>query len=374
MTGLRDVLVEVAEDAREYDVTDRAVRVVRRRQLATRLVPVAAALLVVAGLVAVAVPFGRGAEPESPPGAAGLPGRIVPEQSPPLLPEDRGVGRATLAYLNGDTSAWAVLTADGHQYRVDGLQVQAISADGRWLVTLRTDQTRVLRDLAGTGRQELPPGEGAHFSPDSGKLVVPARSGSATIVDLATAARTTVPLDPAPPNRVCAIRNSGNLVLCQAPGSPFNGLRLADGATGHIARDIADLGLPRGETVPAESGSVTLGPDDRTVYLTATQGEHRSLVGYDLGEGRLTVRYPLPDKGPAAERPGANGGVEYGPPDERYLLGIDADGPLLLHLAPSRSDPFSVGTAAIEVIARDTGALTTVTLLARPIRLAVYPG
>jgi hypothetical protein len=74
MTGLRDLLDELAEDARPYDVTDRAVRVVQRRRTMVRLVPVAAALLLVVGLVA---------------------------------------------------------TADGHQYRVDGLRVDGISPDGR---------------------------------------------------------------------------------------------------------------------------------------------------------------------------------------------------------------------------------------------------
>ena len=51
MTGLRELLIEAADDARAYDVTDRTVRMVKRRRAMMRLVPVAAALLVATGLL-----------------------------------------------------------------------------------------------------------------------------------------------------------------------------------------------------------------------------------------------------------------------------------------------------------------------------------
>jgi hypothetical protein len=47
-------------------------------------------------------------------------------------------------------------------------------------------------------------------------------------------------------------------------------------------------------------------------------------------------------------------------------VAIRADGPLLQHITASRNE--------IELIARDTGALRTVTLASRPISLVCYPG
>nr|BFE60450.1 hypothetical protein GCM10020063_049760 [Dactylosporangium thailandense] len=392
MTGLRDLLVEEAGDARTYDVTDRALRVVRRRRMMARLVPAAAALLVVAGLIGVGVPFG-GKDDQGPMSTvAGLPGRLVPQASPPMLPEDRGVGPAALAYLgdDGDENRWVLVTADGSQYRINGLSVDGISPDGRWLLVQRPDGSRVLRDLTGTARHEFAGGDtrsGASWSPDSRRLVVQIADGSAAtnsvvtyMVDLGTGARTTVPLDPGLSGRVCAVRDSGVLVLCPSPESSFSGLRLADGTTGRVIRDIpaADLGLRPTEAVLAELGTPVLGPDDHTLFIgthdTAAGERNRFLVGFDIDSGTLTGRYPLPDRIPAAQRSAANGGVEYGQPDERYLLGIHADGPLLLHIAPSRSDPFTAGSVSVELIARDTGALRTVTLVSRPITLIRYPG
>lgn len=60
--------------------------------------------------------------------------------------------------------------------------------------------------------------------------------------------------------------------------------------------------------------------------------------------------------------------------DTRILLGFHADGVLLMHLAPSKSDPFDSGPLTIELIARDTGALHVVTLASRPISGVCYRG
>lgn len=380
MTGLRDLLIEEADDARVYDVTDRAVRVVRRQRTAARLVPAAAALIVVAGLIGIGVRFGGGGDQDPVPAAAGLPARLTPQANPPALPEDRGVGRAALAYLTGDggQNPWVLVTVDGGQYRVDGLRVEGMSPDGRWLLVLRPDGSRVLRDLAGTARHEFAGADlrsGASWSPDSRRLVVQL-SDIAYMVDLATAERSKVPLDPARPDRVCAVRNSGVLVLCPTLSS---GPRLADGVTGQVIREIptAALGLRPAEAPLADLATPMLGPDDHTLFMgtrdaAMATGSH-FLVGFDLDTGLLTERYPLPDQLPAAQRP-MNGGVEYGQPDARYVLGIHPDGPLLLHLAPGRSDPFTVGSVAIELVARDTGTLRTVTLVSRPVTLIVYPG
>ncbi|GAA3199553.1 TolB family protein [Dactylosporangium siamense] len=394
MTMLKDMLDDAAQDARVYDVTDQAVRVIRRRRAMARLVPVAAALLVVAGLVGVTRPFGGdggGQEPSA--SAAGLPQRLVPEKSPPALPEDRGVGSAELAFVSGDDVV--LLTADGRQYRVNALSVQGISPDGRWLLVLRSSQGPwVLRDLTGTGRQEF---EGdttfsASWSPDSRRLVVQTsrRSGVTYLVDLTTGARSTVPLDPARAGRVCAVRNSGQLVLCSSEEVPFSGLRLADGTTGAVVREItvAALGLAPTETMAAGRGIPRLDIDDHTVFIpvhdsagpddtpaSAPAGHDRNVVlaGFDLDTGRLTQRYPLPDRIPGAQRP-LNGGVEYGPMDNRVLLGFHPAGVLLVHLTASKGDPFESGPVTIELIARDTGALQVVTLTSRPISGICYRG
>jgi hypothetical protein len=394
MTMLKDMLVDAADDARVYDVTDQAVRVVRRRRAMARLVPVAAALLVVGGLVGVTRPFsgdGGGQEPSA--SVAGLPQRLAPEKSPPALPEDRGVGPAELAFGSGDQVV--LLAADGRQYRVNALSVHGISPDGRWLLTLQRSQgTWVLRDLTGTGRQEF---EGdttfsATWSPDSQRLVVQTsrRSGATYMVDLTTGARSTVPLDPARAGRVCAVRNSGQLVLCSSEEVPFAGLRLADGTTGAVVREVtvAALGLGPTESVAAGRGIPRLDIDDRTVFIpvhdpagpddtpaAAPAGHDRNvlLAGFDLETGRLTQRYPLPDRRPGAQRP-LNGGVEHGPMDHRILLGFHPAGVLLMHLTPSKADPFESGPVTVELIARDTGALHVVTVATRSVGWICYRG
>lgn len=381
MTALKSMLDDAADDARIYDVTDRAVRVVTRRRTMTRLVPVAAALLVIAGLIGVSRPFSGGGGQEPSASAEGLPPHLTAERSPPALPEDRGVGPATLAYLpGGDQQRWVLVTADGRQYRVEELLVDGISPDGRWLLTLRADGSRVLRDLNGTARQEFTGGDttASVWSPDSRRLVVQVSGGSpgTYLVDLTTAARSMVPLDPASTDRVCAVRNSGELLLCPQP-EPSSGLRLADSTTGRVIRDIPTtaLGLRPTEAKAEPLETPALDLDDRTLFIRThdTAGQHNFMVGFDLDTGRLTQRYQLPDESPPAERP-YNGGVEYGQPDAHYLLGFHADGLLLLHVPPSRSDPFEAGAVEIELIARDTGTLRTVTLASRPIGLIRYRG
>ncbi|HEU5109771.1 MAG TPA: hypothetical protein VFT95_14610, partial [Micromonosporaceae bacterium] len=104
MSGLGELLRDVAAEAGPYDVTDRAVRAVRRRRRLAVVAPLAAALLVVAGTVA--------SVPLRPDGAdealvwsnevSWLPTRLVPVAKPPPLPADRGVAPAVLAYETGD--------------------------------------------------------------------------------------------------------------------------------------------------------------------------------------------------------------------------------------------------------------------------------
>ncbi|MFI5916567.1 TolB family protein [Dactylosporangium sp. NPDC051541] len=394
MTMLKDMLVDAADDARVYDVTDRVVRVVRRRRTMARLVPVAAALLVVAVPVAVTRSSGDGGGQMPSTSVADLPQRLTPEKSPPALPEDRGVGPATLAFVSGGDEV-VLLTAEGRQYHVNALSVQGISPDGRWLLVLRSPGGPwVLRDLTGAERQEF---EGdttfsASWSPDSRRLVVQTsrRSGVTYMVDLTNGTRSTVPLDPARAGRVCAVRNSGQLVLCSSEEVPFSGLRLADGTSGAVVREItvAALGLRPTDTMAEGRGIPRLDIDDHTVFIpvhdsagpddtpaTAPAGHDRNvlLAGFDLETGQLTQRYPLPDRIPGAQH-SVDSGVEYGPMDTRILLGFHPDGLLLVHLAPSPSDPFESGPVTIELIARDTGALHVVTRASRPISGICYRG
>jgi hypothetical protein len=226
-----------------------------------------------------------------------------------------------------------VATADGHQYRVDGLRVDGISPDGRWLMVLRDDGSRILRDLTGTTWLAFPEGDstsGTRWSPDGRWLAVQTSHESATTnvvdtetVDLTTGARAKILLDHAGPDRVCAVRNSGELVLCPSSEAALSGLRLTD-ATGKVIRDIPakNLGLRPTEAVLPALGTPMLGPDDHTLYIgtsdpatpestasPAAGAQHRFVVGFDIDAGRVTERYPLPVPRPAAQRSAANAGA-----------------------------------------------------------------
>src|ERR1700754_3572016 len=145
MTALKGLLEEMAEQAKVYDPTERALEVAKRRRRMTRIAPVAAALALVVGVGGVWLPLRS-----DPPGAAAtvdwLPRTLVmPRADPPPLPTDRGVAPASFAYtpVNApDNGGTLLVTEDGEQYTViprtdQQSYVDGISPDGRWMVTRR---------------------------------------------------------------------------------------------------------------------------------------------------------------------------------------------------------------------------------------------
>src|SRR5690349_9892376 len=138
MNALRDLLIEVAEEAKLYDGTDKAIQRVRRRRRLVRLAPLIAAAAVVVALLAVSVPLLRGGSDESLPIASvsWLPERLTPAKNPESLPTDRAVGKGSLVYFPtvvgaDDPGYYVLLTVDGRHYRLPGQS--SLSPDGRWL-------------------------------------------------------------------------------------------------------------------------------------------------------------------------------------------------------------------------------------------------
>jgi hypothetical protein len=378
MTALKDVLTQVADEARLYDGTERAVRALRRRRAAVRLAPVAAALLVVAGVAASTLALGRDSESGPTSTAGGLPTLLSPARSAPDLPADRAVGPASLAYVRRahieDSGELRLVTTDGRHFVLPGAErLVGISPDGRWVLWAMANRRVVLRDLTGTQRHEFGPNSAdgavvATWSPDSKRLVLvilhrPASDANdrlIVMINLDPLAQRTVPLDA--DDRVCAVRNSGELVLCPPADSWWTKLRLADGVTGRVTRTI-EL-----ERIGPLSGRFVLRPDDATMVVPARDGNDpwpslapNRLVAIDLDTGRVTARYPLPELAPVYSRKEADGSVTYGEQDRRALGGAPVDGVLLVHISPRADDPMSGRVVAIEMVAPDTGELTVVT-------------
>jgi hypothetical protein len=207
MTALRELLDDLADEAKLYDVTDRAMAVARRRRQLQRMVPVAvAAGVLLATGAAVALPRHH-ARPTPATSAAGsglawLPARINAVADPPVLPSG-AVGRGALLYDRYNAAAkrrdMVLVTTTGHQYRLPeagGSFVpelkSPLSPDGRWLVYTNL-RTAYLRDLTGTKLLTLPAGGGIVWSPDGHWLAVEGAAGNApqaphavTRVDLRT--------------------------------------------------------------------------------------------------------------------------------------------------------------------------------------------
>src|SRR5687767_12518722 len=118
MNALKDMLDDIAGEARSYEVTDRALRVVRRRRVAARLAPVAVAVLVAGGLTVAVQPWGGGAPALPADAVAWLPRQLTPASTPLPLPDNRGVGLASLAYKLAGRDEVRLRTVDGREYVV----------------------------------------------------------------------------------------------------------------------------------------------------------------------------------------------------------------------------------------------------------------
>ena len=396
MTALKDLLTQVADEARLYDGTDRAVRAMRRRRTAARLAPVAAALLVMVVVVS-ALALSRGSEPGPSPVAAGLPTLLSPAHAPPELPSDRGVGPASLAYLRRanieDDGKLRLVTTGGRHYALPwALRVVGISPDGRWVLWAES-QWVVLRDLTGTERHEFPAAGGwvsAVWSPDGRRLVVqfvhepvpelidqPGRD--TVMVDLRPLAQRTVPLTDNH-DFPCALRNSGLIVLCPRAESSSTNLRLVDGGTGRTTGEIdVHAWMRPGEGIGSIAGPLVLRPDDTTLLLPllgppAPTTDQSDLVAIDIDGGRVTARYPLPDRLAPSVSKAPDGSESHGESDRRELAAAPADGVLLVHISPRANDRMSGRVVAIEMVAPETGALTVVTRVSGDIARIFLPG
>jgi hypothetical protein len=161
MNTLKDLLDDVAEQAKPYDLTDRALAVARRRRRLARVAPVALAAAIAIGVAMVWLPLHRSDTGGD--GAATvswLPDRItVPKNAPPL-PTDHGVAPASVVYLTGDKTV--LVTEDGRQYQLPREWtgcVRGVSPDGRWLAIDYPGDKVLLRDLSGTGQLEIAVGD-----------------------------------------------------------------------------------------------------------------------------------------------------------------------------------------------------------------------
>jgi hypothetical protein len=387
MSALRELLTEVAAEAGPYDVTDRAVRTVRRRRRLAVIAPVAAALLVAAGTV-VALPLRPAGEGEAPAWSSvvsWLPTRLVPVGSPPPLPTGRPVAPAALAYtVRNELFPGTLLTEDGRHYRMPGDGVRAISPDGRWVV-FRRGETLALRDLTGTAVRDL----GVHhwgtvgaWSPDSRWLALrtyldgdPTRR--TTVVGLASG-ETFGPLpDPDMGTGLCGLRDTGDLLTCTADKKSTRFVvREIDPRTGEESRRVtvdptaalteaerqADWAAPL-----AVPGSRTLlRPDGRTLLMRTTdyladRGLTRAgdILAIDLDHPEARPRrYDLP-AGTLGKEQRVAGGSRFGGADLHLVVAVADEGMLVIHYVPRPGAPMDREVVAeLDLLDPDSGRLS----------------
>ncbi|HEU4425411.1 MAG TPA: hypothetical protein VFR67_22995 [Pilimelia sp.] len=386
MTGLREHLADMADEAKHYDVTEEVLKVAKRRQRLTRMAPAGVAAGVVLGVLAVWLPLAGGDDRATVPGkqpaitevdAAGPaePGRLdwlprrwsVPDV-PPKLPQHAAVGAGALVYLpcpvtrtqcpRGDI----LLTPDGHQYAVPG-SVIGLSPDGRWLVYGSEDH-RVLRDLTGTAVRPLGNLLSVHWSADSARLAVEphpppgANAAQIEVIELGTDRRHTVPIHDPDQWAILGLFPSGDLLLTprgsDRPGADPDtySLAIADGRTG--ARRLLDVSLTdwlavndifgTGPAMPVlivPGGGTLIHQLDRRIRGDLTPGD---LLQIDTNTGQVLRRYLLP-------------------PEARALAGLTSGGGLLV-----RDDP---RVPTVELLDMTTGKRRVVAEPPPGIRLLV---
>lgn len=175
MTDLKELLGDVAEQARVYDVSRPVVRVARRRQRMQWIAPVAAAAAVALAAAAGWAVWPNGGAPKpaatrtAPPDLVTnldwLPAQVrEPTELPPVLPTDKAVGPASVAYASCAANGCYgyLVLPDGTQYRLAEARQQkdkvlsvSLSPDGRWLAQVVPGAV-VMRDLAGTKTHRVP--------------------------------------------------------------------------------------------------------------------------------------------------------------------------------------------------------------------------
>jgi hypothetical protein len=331
MNTLKDLLDDVAEQAKLYDSMDRALAVARRRRRVARVAPLALAAALAIGLAAVWLPLHRsGVDGDGAATVSWLPDRItVPKKAPPPLPTDHGVAPGSVVYQAGDKTV--LVTEDGRQYGLPRAwtgYVRGVSPDGRWLA-IETGDKVLLRDLSGTGQIEVA-GGGAGFaaqdswSPDGRWFAVwsakiasntmdPDVDPRITTVDLDSRKQQTVPISGNV--RLTGVLDSGDVALADRV-SPFQvttstSIRLSifNPQTRQVRhryqidftpwlsakeRQVRPFIFPEVEPLLADGRTLLLRP---VVPVTGTYGASATddVLAVDLATGTLTRRYYLPD-------------------------------------------------------------------------------
>ncbi|GIG89107.1 hypothetical protein Pen02_40430 [Plantactinospora endophytica] len=384
------MLGEVAEQAKVYDVTGRAVRVARRRRQVVRFAPVAAAMAVVAfGAVAVV-----GLRPDPPVGSTAapvpvvdwLPGRLdLPVSGPDPLPAAGATGRGVLVYADTRPGAAppVLLTENGRQYRLAEPVTSAqgfshtrptLSPDGRWLGEQR-DGRYVVRDLTGDVRHEFADGTSpVAWSPQSRWLLLTDNfdeDAPPVRLDVRSGQRLPVPGVDRELWQAVAVLPSGEAVLSRIPSEPVRRtdveIRLVDPASDAAPTPIrVDLRPYLRLTESVGTEMPRLSPDGRALLFDVVHvlDPSRGMPGLDHGGDLFEVdltggevrRVPLPysDRpGPPLPSPSPMAARNWWTEPLGYL----PEGVLLrLRTADGRGD-------ALQVIDPATGAVGTVTEL-----------
>jgi hypothetical protein len=360
MTGIRDLLADVAAEAPPYDVTNRALRTARRQRRIAWTAPFVAVVLVVAA-AAWQWPSATTIH-QSAPAVPWLPARLAPEASPALLPGGP-VGPAVLAYTRDDGST-ALVTEDGRHY--DAGTVRDLSPNGRWVVVLRGERL-TLRDLTGTATRDLgPQGEVsvAAWSPDSRWMAM--RSAPAqrvtTVIDLATGqAAATLPGGTFGNASVCGLRDSTYVVLCRSDGSKAD-LWIVDPTTGReLSHSTVPIPDPPGVTTISRSSQLM--PDLHTQARWTTYQTDQGLrlsgdaVLFDLDQPTAPVRrHPLPALAETMTR----------------TIASAVDGGLILvRAAPAAPQNHVIG---LDLFDLETGKLSEITTVTGDIRSVLVRG
>lgn len=401
MESLRTLLDDLADEAKPYDVVDRAVRGARRRRQWQRLAPVAAVLVV--GLVATAGWASlRDGQEEAPAGpgpsqvVGWLPASItVPRKAPPPLPTRHGTGPAAAVYhqgnramtLSGDTG-WYLVTPDGVQYSIDlKYQVLGLSPDGRWLA-MSTGNRTLLRDLTGTQvRTVADSATETAFWSRNGRYLALFAGSEVTVLNLTLDSHSTMSLGALPDLRPIAVGDSGVVLLVHQQPAALQIVKSLDptdpsrpGALYYDAHAV----LPPRELLPGWVNVDPYGMDARYLldgntlvmqgYSPVTGGympHDVFALGYPDAVGWR--RYPLPApvsrdvrKTFGNAEAHAEGGTWLS------LLAVTGDGYLLAQNAPDATG--WSGPIALQLLDRTTGKLIPATGIHGDIRLIKLRG
>jgi hypothetical protein len=279
-TVLKDLLAELAEDAKPYDVRVRALRAGKRRRLARRAAPglIALAVLASVGLAVLRpTPGPERYEPALPPRISlpGYPAVVEPRPDAPWLSNDRAPGVGAIVYVDR-TLGYFLVAADGAQYRLGkpqgpSAESYSLSPDHRWLVSAEPQarSRTMLRDLtAGTAWVEFP----LYFtpvawSPDGRWLVLGLYGGGdpgrVRLIDLHAPVidpnGLEVDLHGFPENQVASVLGDGRLVLAKLGTYPLPDLTIVDPHTLEqhtVTVDIISHTSPEERQVLAESAAI----------------------------------------------------------------------------------------------------------------------